>query len=182
VARKPRQNLAGGVYHVYARGNVRAVVYRDDADRLHYLRLLANVVTAKRWQCLAYCLMDNHVHLILETPDANLSSGMQRLHGSYSQAFNARHGRSGHVFQGRYGAALISSTTRLCATAAYIARNPVAAGLCERAEGWPWSSYGAALNGSGPAWLASERLLSFFGEDRLTACRCYAELAYLNGV
>jgi putative transposase len=164
------------MYHVYARGNDRAVVYRDDADRLAYLRILGKVAIAKRWRCLAYCLMENHLHLLLETPEANLSSGMQRLHGSYSQAFNARHHRSGHVFQGRFGAVMILSDSQLCASAAYIARNPVAAGLCERPESWRWSSYAAVRGGSGPAWLDSARLLSFFDDDAVTALRRYAEM------
>src|SRR5690242_13743227 len=104
MGRKPRENVANGVYHVFARGNSRAPIYLDDDDRRIYLWMLARVVLRQGWRCLAYCLMTNHVHLLLETPEPNLSHGMQQLHGGYALSFNARHGRIGHVFQGRYGA------------------------------------------------------------------------------
>jgi len=177
VPRKPRENLEGGVYHVYARGNAQGLVYRDDLDRRTYLRMLGKVVVSNRWFCLAYCLLENHVHLLLETPNANLSSGMQRLQGAYAQSFNARHGRSGHVFQGRYGAVRISSDRQLCATAAYIASNPVEARLCKLPEEWRWSSYRAALGASTPAWLDVDRLLSYFGTGRGAARRHYAQMS-----
>jgi putative transposase len=103
VPRKPRAELAGGVHHVFARGNGRQLIYLDDADRGSYLAMLARAVAHRQWRCLAYCLMDNHVHLLIETPLPNLGAGMQWLHGRFAQQFNERHGRSGHVFQGRYG-------------------------------------------------------------------------------
>jgi putative transposase len=149
MARKPRENVEGGIYHVYARGNGREAIYRDPIDMQTYLGMLGQVVRSKRWFCLAYCLMNNHVHLLLETPEANLSSGMQRLHSGYARSFNARHGSVGHVFQGRYGAVRIVTDGQLCAAAAYIARNPVDAGLCVRPEHWPWSSYGSVGEASG---------------------------------
>ncbi|HEY8002561.1 MAG TPA: transposase [Solirubrobacterales bacterium] len=185
MPRKPRQNLEGGVYHVYARGNAQSLIFADDADRRIYLRLLGKVVVRQRWRCLAYCLMGNHVHLLLETPCANLSPGMQRLQGRYAQTFNSRHGRSGHVFQGRYGAVRITSDGQLCAAAAYIARNPVEATLCERPEQWRWSSYRAAIQGSPPTWLDAHRLLSYFGTVDGAARRRYAQMsggANLKGV
>jgi len=157
VARKPRENVINGIYHVYARGNNREAIYLDDADRLLYLRLLGGVVCALRWRCLSYCLMGNHLHLLLETPDGDLSKGVQRIHGRYAQAFNQRHERSGHVFQGRFGAVIVESDGQLAAAAQYIAENPVDAGLCRYAHEWPWSSSYAAA-GSRPAWLDTSRL------------------------
>jgi REP element-mobilizing transposase RayT len=151
-------------------------VFRDDVDRGAYLRLLQSTVTLTRWRCLAFCLMTNHVHLLIETPQANLSSGMQALHGRYAQTFNLRHRRTGHVFEGRYGAVLVESDAHFCATAAYVARNPVAAGLCERPEGYPWSSYESTLGAEVPDWLDSGRLLSFFGSDPDAARRAYADM------
>ena len=122
----------------------------------------------KRWRCLAYCLMDNHVHLLIETPEANLGSGMQWLHGFYAQAYNERHGRVGHVFQGRYGAVRITSDEQLWTVAAYIANNPVEGGLCARPEDWPWSSHAAAILGRpSPDWLDVERLRTM-GSDPLS--------------
>jgi putative transposase len=105
MARKPREETEGGIFHVFARGNRRQRIYLDDVDRRRYLRLLQTVVAEQRWRCLAYCLMENHVHLLVETPAANLAGGMQRLHGWYAESFNARHRHVGHLFQGRYGAA-----------------------------------------------------------------------------
>jgi putative transposase len=163
-------------------------VYRDDVDRRIYLRTLGTVVVKKRWRCLAYCLMNNHVHLLLETPEANLSSGMQRLQGGYAQVFNARHRLSGHVFQGRYGAVRMRSDGQLCAAAAYLARNPVEAGLCEQPEEWPWSSYRAATRSRTRTWLDADRLLSYFGEKRAPARQRYVQMStsaaagFLKGV
>jgi REP element-mobilizing transposase RayT len=92
--------MENGIFHVYARGNDRQAIYRDDGDRATYLRLLERVVRRQEWRVLAFCLMDNHVHLLVQTPHADLGRGMQRLHGHYAQTFNARHGRVGHLFQG----------------------------------------------------------------------------------
>lgn len=164
------------MHHVYARGNDRRRIYLDNLDRATYLILFARVVRRMRWRCLAYCLMENHVHLLIETPEPNLGAGMQRLHGNYAQTFNERHGRSGHVFQGRYGAVRVTSDEQLWAVVRYIVRNPVEAGLCEHPDDWPWGSHAAVLGESAPSWLDIERLMSCFeaagGDERLR----YAEL------
>lgn len=162
MPRKPRVELAGGVHHVYARGNGRQRIYLDDADRRSYLAMLARVVVHRRWRLLAYCLMHNHMHLLIETPVPNLAAGMQWLHGRFGQQFNARHGRSGHVFQGRYGSVLMSDEDQLWAVVAYIARNPVAAGLCATPADWPWSSHRAVIGAGAAPWLDHERLLSHY--------------------
>jgi putative transposase len=163
VPRKPRIEVEGGIHHVFARGNDRRDVFVDDADRRLYLATLGGVVRWKRWRCLAYCLMPNHIHLLLETPHANLGAGMQYLHGSYATEFNQRHGRFGHVFQGRYGSVLVTTDEQLWHVAAYIALTPVCAGLCERPEQRPWSSHASTV-GEHPRhqWLDVARLLSHF--------------------
>jgi REP element-mobilizing transposase RayT len=158
----PREELAGAVHHVFARGNGRQAIYLDDADREQYLRILGDVVAETGWRVLAYCLMPNHVHLLVETPEPNLGVGMRRLHGDYARWFNDRHDRVGHLFQGRYGALRMQDDGQLWTTAAYIADNPVRAGLCERAEDWPWSSHAAVLASESPPWLAVDRLLHYF--------------------
>ena len=150
------------MFHVFARGNAGDAIYRDDLDRLRYLDLLARVVGRKGWLCLGYCLMHNHVHLLLETPQPNLGRGMQLLHGRYAEGFNARHARPGHVFQGRFGSVHIARDEHLLAAAAYVALNPVAAGLCERPEDWRWGSHAALLERRPPRWLAVRRLLALF--------------------
>ncbi len=181
MPRKPRENYEDGIYHVFARGNDRREIFGDDTDRLVYLRLLGSVTQAMKWTCLSYCLMRNHVHLLLGTPDANLSAGMQRLHGCYAQAFNARHGRVGHVFQGRFGAKLIATDAQLQVTAAYIAHNPVAAGLCRRPEDWRWGSYRAILGGPSPSWLNVASLLEHFGLDAAAGSRRLMSLVAAEG-
>jgi putative transposase len=162
MPRKPRIEMKGAVHHVYARGNDRRVIYLDDVDRSEYLRMLERVVRWKRWRCLSFCLMDNHVHLLVETPEANLGSGMQWLHGRFAQLFNARHDRVGHVFQGRYGSKLMKDDGQLWTAAAYIARNPVAAGLCSAPADWLWSSHRVLVGQQDLEWLDGKRLLEFY--------------------
>jgi REP element-mobilizing transposase RayT len=163
MPRPPRQEVADGVHHVFARGNRRQRIYDDDLDRRIYLSLLGRVVRDKRWRVLAYCLMENHVHLLIQTPEPNLGSGMQRLHSAYAQLSNERHGRSGHLFQGRYGSVPVQTDEQLWTVARYIALNPVEAGLCSAPTDWRWSSHEAILGGPRPAWLDVPRLLAFFG-------------------
>jgi REP element-mobilizing transposase RayT len=158
MGREPREEVEGGIHHVYARGNRRQEIFVDDPDRMTYLMHLRRVVTRCRWGCLAYCLMDNHVHLLIETPEANLGPGMQRLHGPYAQAFNARHRKVGHLFQGRYGAERVEDDAQLVTTLRYIALNPVEAGLCADPRDWPWSSYALLVEGIAPEWVDGARV------------------------
>lgn len=180
MSRKPREELAGAIHHVYARGNAKDAIYLDDADRGEYLVILGKTVARQRWRCLAYCLMDNHVHLLIETPAPNLGAGMQWLHGRYAQAFNRRYGRSGHVFQGRFGGVRVKSDAQLLMVTRYIARNPVEAGLCAEPAEWLWSSHATALGDRGPRWLDTTRLLAFFGASGGESRRRYAELVALR--
>ena len=99
MPRRPRDEEAGAIHHVYARGIEKRLIYQDDRDRGAYLTLLGAVVDEHAWLPLAYCLMDNHVHLVVETPEPNLGVGMRTLHGGYATTFNARHARDGHLFQ-----------------------------------------------------------------------------------
>jgi putative transposase len=162
MPRKPREEVADAICHVYARGNDKRLIYCDDRDRETYLRMLAAVVTRWRWWLLAFCLMENHVHLLIQTPNANLGLGMHRLHSDYARYFNRRHGRSGHVFQGRYGSKRVMSDGQLWMVAAYLARNPVEAGLCAEPGEWPWSSHADTVAGTSPSWLDAARLLDYF--------------------
>ena len=176
MPRKPRLELAGGIHHVYARGNRRQPIYLSDRDRTIYLELLAQVVKRQGWSCLAYCLMKNHVHLLVETPQANLGAGMGRMHGLYAQGFNKRYRHTGHLFQGRFGSVLVKTDAQLLQTARYIALNPVEAGLCETADDWPWGSHGAVRSGDGPAWLDRAKLLAYFGAAGGDPRRVYEQL------
>lgn len=163
MARPLRLAVADGVYHVTARGNARAAIFRDDHDRRALLALLAHVARRCGWRCLSYCLMDNHFHLLLRTPDPNLPRGMQQLKGGYALAFNRRHERVGHLFAGRYGAQLVQQDAHLLETFRYIALNPVRAGLCRDPIDWSWSAHPAlAGQARAPALLQVEEALSWF--------------------
>ena len=113
--------VAGGIHHVWSRGAVKQTIFINDDDRQRYLVRLAKVVKYMSWHCLAYCLMGNHMHLLIETPNPNLGRGMQRLHGPYAQAFNRRHSGSGHVFGARFESKLVETDLQLWVTAGYIA-------------------------------------------------------------
>src|SRR3954453_17804437 len=138
MPRLPRAECAPGLHHVYARGIRRTAIYVDAADRHRYIRLLRGVIERMQWRCLGYCLMGTHMPLLIETREPNLGAGMHRLHGAYAQYFNRRYGHSGHLFEDRYGAVSIASDPQLWLTAAYIARNPVTAGLVRAPVDWPW--------------------------------------------
>ncbi|MBE2318786.1 transposase [Solirubrobacter sp. CPCC 204708] len=180
MPRQPRAELEAGVYHVYARGNRRQSIFFDDRDRRRYVALLASVVGRTGWLCLSYCLMGNHVHLLIETREPNLGVGMHLLQGGYAQYFNRRHGVSGRLFQSRFDAVAIESDHQLWLTAAYVARNPVSAGLCETASDWLWSSHADVVYRCAPDWLADDRLLSYFAADGGRALDRYESLVGLQ--
>ena len=150
MARPLRPLFPGGIYHVTARGNDRQAIFGDDADRSRFLIVLASVVARYRVRCHAYCLMGNHYHALLQTPEGNLSTAMRQLNGVYTQRFNRRHERSGHIFQGRYGAQLVDGHAHLHEVCRYVVLNPVRAGLVEHPRDWAWSSYRATAGETAP--------------------------------
>ena len=141
MARPLRIEFAGALYHVTSRGDGQEDIYLDDTDREIYLEVLAEVQHRFNWVIHAYCLMSNHYHLLIETPDSNLAKGMRHLNGVYTQRFNRRHKRVGHVFQGRYKAILVQKDNYLLELSRYIVLNPVRAQMVRSAKDWPWSSY-----------------------------------------
>jgi REP element-mobilizing transposase RayT len=178
MPRPLREEVAGGIYHVTARGNDRRVVFRDSRDGELYLSMLARVVNRQGWLCLSYCLMHNHVHLLIETPRPNLSNGMQRLQGDYARRFHARHGTSGHLWQGRFHSKRVRHDAQFFAVARYVARNPVEAQLCDHAEEWRWSSHGGVVADAAPAWVDRTRLLHYFTSGSGDPVARYAELVH----
>ena len=174
MTRPLRLEFPGAVYHLTARGDRRENIFFDDADRLIFLDLLAKEVHQQHWRLYAYCLMSNHYHLLIETPEGKLVDGMRRLNGVYTQAFNRRHGRVGHVLQGRYKSILVEKETYLLELARYIVLNPVRAVMVQRADDWPWSSYGAtAGKHQAPDWLDAEWIVKQFGNDPVAARSAY---------
>ena len=150
MARPLRIEFPGAIYHVTTRSNARKAVFRDDADRDLFLDALGEVVTRFRWLCHAYCLMDRHYHLLIETPRGNLSPGMRQLNGVYTQRFNRRHARVGHAFQGRFKAILVERRSYLLELARYIVLNPVRAKMIKNPGRYRWSSYPATVGAVAP--------------------------------
>jgi len=141
MSRPLRIEYPGAVYHVTSRGNEKKPVFKTDQDRQNFLNTLQRVNKRYHLICHAYCLMTNHYHLLLETSDGNLSLGMRQLNGVYTQVFNKLHGRTGHLFQGRYQSILIQKGSHLLEVCRYVVLNPVRAGTVEKPEDWKWSSY-----------------------------------------
>ena len=141
MPRPPRIQVPGGTYHVTARGNRRQTIFHDDDDRRRFLALRRTVTRRYGWRLHAFCLMTNHFHLLIETPEPTLSVGMQRLNSEYATYFNERFGFVGHLFQQRFGSRLIETEEYFAEALRYIAFNPVRAGLCEHPHEWLWSSF-----------------------------------------
>ena len=176
MARPLRLEFSGALYHVTSRGNRQDDIYELDADRESFLIVLGDVCMTYNWVCHAYCLMDNHYHLLVETPDANLSKGMRQLNGRYTQKFNREHRRVGHVFQGRYKAILIDKDSYLLELSRYIVLNPVRARMAHSARDWPWSSYRATVGEqSKSSWLNTDWLLAGFSQRKLIAIEKYKQ-------
>jgi putative transposase len=176
VARPLRIVFSGAIYHVISRGNNRQRCFLEDADFLLFLSTLGHVLERFGWLLYAYCLLDNHYHLEVETPLPNLSGGMRQLNGLYAQAFNRRQRRTGHVFESRYRAILVERETHLREVARYIVLNPMRAGICADPGAYRWSSYRATLGEVEPeAPFALGRLLAHFGDDPVRARQRYRE-------
>lgn len=173
MSRPLRLEFAGALYHLTARGDRQEAIFEDDDDRLVFLDLLAKEVLQQGWVLYAFCLMGNHYHLLLETPEPNLVQGMRRLNGVYTQAVNRRYRRVGHVLQGRYKSILVDKDAYLRELCRYVVLNPVRAGMVASVEEWHWSSY---LPTAGripcPPWLDAATVLDWFG-DGAAARRAY---------
>lgn len=174
MARPLRIQFPGALYHVMSRGDDRRPIVRDDRDRDRRLDWLARTVAAYGWRLYAFAILDNHDHLFLETPEPNLSAGMQFLNGSYTSYVNIRHQRAGHLFQGRYKAHVIENEGHYWEISRYIHLNPLRAGLVGRPEEWPWSSYrGYHAASRALSWVDYDRVLSEFGKEPAKARQAY---------
>jgi putative transposase len=176
VARPLRIEYDGAVYHVTSRGNEKKAIFRDEEDRELFLNILKDVNVRFNWLCHAYCLMNNHYHLVIETPDGNLSKGMRQLNGMYTQTFNKRHKRVGHVFQGRYTAIIIQKESHLLEVCRYVVLNPVRAKAAKSPEEWRWSSYRATAGAQKPHFcLTTDWVLGQFGSKKGSARKKYRQ-------
>ncbi len=174
MARPLRLEFPGALYHITSRGDRREDIYHKDEDRVLFLSVLGRVCETYNWVCHSYCLMSNHYHLLIETPEANLSKGMRQLNGVYTQSYNRGHDVTGHVFQGRYKAIVVEKQSYLLELSRYIVLNPVRAGMVRAAKDWPWSSYRATAGQvEPPAYLHCDWVLSNFGKKKAEARERY---------
>jgi putative transposase len=176
MSRPLRIEYPGALYHVTSRGNARRAIFKDNRDRLLFLDTLKKVTDRYHWICHAYCLMNNHYHLVIETPEGNLAKGMRQLNGIYTQAYNRWHRRVGHLYQGRYKAIVVDKESHLLEVCRYVVLNPVRAKAIQDVEKWKWSSYGGTSGFAKPhVVLTTDWVLAQFGEKRRLAQKRYGE-------
>ncbi|MGH8767841.1 MAG: REP-associated tyrosine transposase [Burkholderiales bacterium] len=184
MARPLRIEFPGAVYHVTSRGDRREPIFVDDEDRHALLNVVAQALCRFDGEMLAYCLMGNHYHFVLHTRRANLSLLMRQINGVYTQTFNRRHNKVGHLFQGRFKAILVDRDAYLLEVCRYVERNPVRAGMTRKPGAWPWSSYRAHVGQeAAPEWLDTDGLHGYLlgravrsAADRRRAANRYADL------
>src|SRR5687767_4649122 len=163
MARQLRPDFKGALHHVYNRGLDGRDIFKSKADRLLFLEWLGRMVLKFGWIVHAYTLMTNHFHLLIETPEAGLSRGMQEMLTNYVQTFNRQQRRKGALFQGRFKSHLVEKESYLLELSRYIILNPVRAAMVERPEDYRWSSYRAMVGlETAPAWLTTSWLLAQF--------------------
>jgi len=176
MSRPVRIEFPGAHYHVTSKGTNEQAVFLDDEDRAVFLNVLEGVVTRFEWRIHSYALMENHYHLVVEVPEANLSKGMRQLNGVYTQHFNRRHGRDGPLFQGRFRSILFEPDTYLLPLVRHVVLNPVRAGQTRSANNYRWSSHRAtAAMIKTPPWLTTDAVLGYFGKRKAEAERKYRE-------
>ena len=155
-----------------SRGNARMAIFLDDADYRQFLRILGDVAAGFDLECWNYCLMPNHYHATIRPRGPNLSEAIRRLNSVYAQWWNRRHGRVGHVFQGRFKAQIVAHDDYLLTLSRYVVMNPVRAGLAKDAAAWRWSSYRAMAGlAEMPDFLKPSGTLSLFGQGSDTSLR-----------
>jgi REP element-mobilizing transposase RayT len=158
MGRPERVEFEGAIFHVVNRRVDRWPLFVDDADYEHYVKLLALTVRHFGWILLSFCLMPNHIHLLVQLRRTTLAEGMHWLHGLYVRWFNDRHGRRGHLFEERYKPRLVEDELYFATVVQYIENNPVTAALCESPAEWRWSSRGIVASGVHAPWLADDIL------------------------
>ena len=176
MARQLRISYPGASYHITSRGNERKDIFKSPKDRQRFLSYLGSASIRYGALIHSYCLMDNHYHLLIETPVGNLSQIMQHINGGYAAYFNVKHHRSGHLFQGRYRAIVVDVDEYAQQLSRYIHLNPVRAGIVDKPERYPWSSYLYFIgNKKAPEWLVMDFILSYFGKKVSEAKKGYRE-------
>ena len=179
MARASRRQEAGAIYHLMSRGVRKLPIFADDEDRVIFLRTLSETVRVFGWRCPAYCLMTNHYHAVVVTPEPNVGVGMKRLNGLYAQGFNHRHGLRGHLFEDRYRSIDVVSDEQFVRLLQYVVLNPVQSGMCTGPDQWPWSSYRATVGTvPAPRFLDVAGVLRWFDTDEARARQLYRSSIY----
>jgi REP-associated tyrosine transposase len=181
MPRRPRIELAGAVHHVVAKSPSGRDLFHDDDDRDRYLRLVMREVLERTWSVLTFCLMTNHIHLLVLTPNPDLGAGIKRMHEDYARSLNGRYKLHGHAFGSRFYSRLVQSDRHLIGCLRYIARNPVKHGACRQPRDWAWSAH-RALAGLAPApsFLDVATAYSHLGADAEEARLNYLRLVALS--
>lgn len=180
MSRPLRITYPGAFYHITSRGNEQKAVFKNKRDRTKFLEYLESA--SERYSAVihAYCMMDNHYHLLLETPSGNLPQIMRHINGAYTTYFNARRDRSGHLFQGRYKAILVDRDEYAKELSRYVHLNPVRANIVELPEEYEWSSYMFYISKKKkPEWLYTDFILGYFGRKRSSAEKEYQRFVNL---
>jgi REP element-mobilizing transposase RayT len=163
MARRPRPQFPGAIYHVWTRGVDRRRIYLVRRDRERFLWQLGDAIERFGWHCLAYCEMTNHYHLVVETRFGNLGAGMKRLNQCYAQSFNREHDRKGHLFESRYSSLVIADEPHLLTELSYVLLNPVRPGVVDHPAAWEWSSYLQTIHEGGVGIVDTSRVLRLLG-------------------
>jgi REP element-mobilizing transposase RayT len=181
MARPLRIEYSEAFYHITSRGNERKAVFKSQRDRQKFLSYLGSATERYAAIVHVYCLMENHYHLLMETPAGNLSQIMHHINGAYATYFNAKRERAGHLFQGRYKAILVEADEYAKELSRYIHLNPVRAGMCAHPEEYPWSSCRYyTVERKAPDWLQRGFILGYFGQDFIVSMKGYRD--FINAV
>lgn len=176
MSRPLRIQYAGALYHITSRGNNRKKIFLSRNDYQNFLIILSDVTKRYNWVCYAYCLMPNHYHLLIKTLDPNLAIGMRQLNGKYTQSFNVKHKKVGHLFQGRYKSILVQDERYLYQLIRYIVLNPLKANLVKLLNLWPWSSHKEMIGaGEASKYFSKKQALLLFDKDPEQAKNVYIE-------
>jgi REP element-mobilizing transposase RayT len=178
VARPLRIEYPGAFYHVTTRGNEQKEIFKSQRDREQFLSYLESATERYGAVIHAYCLMSNHYHLMLETPQGNLSQIMKHINSSYTTYFNVKRKRAGHLLQGRFKAILVEADSYATELTRYIHLNPVRAKIVETPEAYPWMSYRCYTEGVAPSWLTTGFILGYFGRKATTARENYRHFVH----
>lgn len=166
MARQLRLQIPGGFHHITARGNNRRALFADDGDRRVFLSVLGEAATRHHCSVHAFCLMTNHIHLVIEDHEAELSNCLRQMNSRYAQRFNRRHGRTGHVFEGRFWNSLLETDSYLTTAVEYVHRNPLEAQMVDDLTNYPWSSYPMYLGLRRPTkFLTTSTVIESYGRD-----------------